>query len=262
MKLENKLIGIIGAGLIGGSLALNLAQQGLQVALWVRNKQNFLTKNSEKLQANLFCFISEDFADLKQCDFIFICTPLREIVNTLELIVPYLKDKVIITDVGSVKANICEQAKLIVNKTTNINFVGGHPMAGTEKVGFENAFAELFADRPWALMPEAEKFPELIELIELTKAKIIFTPPNEHDQAVSLISHLPLLLSIGLLNTLNHYPEPNIKNLALQLASSGFDGMTRLANGNQILNEDLLELNSKQIQKAYSQFCQEIRDLL
>ena len=132
-------------------------------------------------------------------------------------------------------------------------------MAGTEKIGFENAFAELFTNRPWALMTEAQKFPELIELISLTKANIIFTAAQEHDQAVSLISHLPLLLSIGLLNTVNNYADSNIKDLALQLASSGFDGMTRLAKGNQVLNEDLLKLNSSQIQKAYLQFCQEIK---
>ena len=259
MKLENKVIGIIGAGLIGGSLALNLAQQGLKVALLVRNKQNFIDKNANKLKANSFYFISEDFSDLQKCDFIFICTPLREILNTLELIIPYLKPEVIITDVGSVKTNICQQAQLILAKTININFVGGHPMAGTEKIGFENAFAELFTNRPWALMTEAQKFPELIELISLTKANIIFTAAQEHDQAVSLISHLPLLLSIGLLNTVNNYADSNIKDLALQLASSGFDGMTRLAKGNQVLNEDLLKLNSSQIQKAYFQFCQEIK---
>ena len=145
-------------------------------------------------------------------------------------------------------------------------------MAGTEKSGFANAFPELFENRPWALTPPIQRYEdqpssgaenlelkmELLEhIISLTGARIIHCSAEEHDKAVSLISHLPLFLSICLLNTVNNLSDDAVRTLALSLASSGFDSMTRLARGNPVLNADLLTLNELEVLNAYKNFLNE-----
>ncbi len=255
MKNTNKKVGIIGLGLIGGSLALKLASQGFNIVCIVRNKSSISADHP-------FTLVSENCSDLHDCDFVFICTPLSLIVETLTKIQPYLKPSAIVTDVGSVKGFICEAAEEIMRK--DCTFIGSHPMAGTEKSGFVNAFCSLFEGRPWAIMNHSNKaaHDELTKLIELTDAKIIFSEPNIHDQAVSLISHLPLLLSIGLLNTVDNIQDPNLKEISLALASSGYEGMVRLAKGNQTLNKDLLNFNSDNVKKAFEIFTHESGEII
>ena len=247
---EFKKIGIIGLGLIGGSLAKKLHEKNMSILGFTRNKNSCLDAQFE---------VTENLENLKSCDLVFVCGPLSEILNTLQKIKNYLRPNCLVTDVGSVKTFICEQAPKILGE--KINFIGGHPMAGTEKQGFENSFPELFQNRPWVLTQENQK---LKNLLEKTGSRVIYADPEEHDQAVAFISHLPLLLSISLKETINKINNPRIKFLAESLKSSGFESMTRLANGNEILNRDLLSLNKYNINKSlclFEELIQETRNL-
>ena len=243
------LIGIIGLGLIGGSLALTLAAQNKKVVAIVQNPSEILAKHNFELVTN-------NLEALNQCDLVFICTPLNSIPALIQTIQPYLKSNCCVSDVGSVKSFICQTALNYMRP--DCSFIGGHPMAGTEKAGFENAFAELFEGKTWALIGNNLQNNLLTNTIESTGAKIIWTKAAEHDKAVSLISHLPLMLSMGLFNTLENLADPEIKKLAQSLASSGFAGMTRLAKGNSELNHDLLHFNQAEIKLAYNQFMIEV----
>ncbi|MDX1920154.1 MAG: prephenate dehydrogenase/arogenate dehydrogenase family protein [Candidatus Caenarcaniphilales bacterium] len=269
MSQKDKIIGIIGLGLIGGSLALKLIEQNYKVYGFVRDLNSFKTSYKASKSVSLeiedkFAKITDRMQELSECDLVFVCSPLRALVETLKEIQPFLKPGAVVSDVGSVKSVICEESKKFFRK--DCFFVGGHPMAGTEKSGFANAFPELFESKTWALIEDkempADKVVFLEETIQSTGAKVIKTNAQSHDQAVAMISHLPLLLSLGLLETVNSTPDKELKELALSLASSGFDGMTRLARGNQTLNEDLLGLNFEQVKKCYQDFSERSEELL
>ena len=121
-------------------------------------------------------------------------------------------------------------------------------MAGTENSGFDSSFAELFEGAKWVLTPEDDACEEDIELVEdiiaLTGADAILADAKEHDEAVALISHMPLLLAQSLFNSAKD------NKLALKLASSGFRDMTRLAMSNLEMAKDMREYNQKNIDTA------------
>jgi len=260
-------IGIIGLGLIGGSLALRLSKGFPVVAL---------SKNQELLNSRVFDFKVIDNLSilLKKSSMIFICSPLHQIQTVLLEIKEELqrtkiyKKKIILTDVGSTKTEICKFAKeLFKEKKENLIFIGGHPMSGTEKSGFQNAFETIFEDNPWALTPEEEllgsiEIKRLKKIITYTGSNLIELSSEDHDQAVAWVSHLPLLLSLGLNKTIEKIKDPKLKETSLKLASSGFESMIRLAKGNQVLNRDLIELNKKNLRKSFKAFLESVKEFL
>jgi arogenate dehydrogenase (NADP+) len=241
-------IGVIGLGLIGGSLALRLAKEGINILAFSRS----LNPNTENTP---FKWVGNDLSRLNECQIVFICSPISSICTTLEKIAQYLKPGTIISDVASVKSEIVEFATKNFRK--DCFFIGGHPMAGTEKQGFANAFPELFEGRPWVLIKDTENSQanaHLEGVLKLTGAKVLWSDSQSHDRAVAYISHLPLLLSLKLLQTIQNISDPEIKTLAENLASSGFEGMVRLAKGNKELNEDILKNNDSNIKAVYKEF--------
>lgn len=242
MEIQHKQlrIGIIGLGLIGGSIALNLHKQGYTVLGF---SQNSATVDMADFQ------VEKAYNRLQECQVVFICTPLSRVIDTLSMIQKYLSPGTIVTDVGSVKESICQAAQASASK--DIVFVGGHPMAGTEKQGFKHSFPELFKGCKWVL---TESHSLLEGLISSMDAEVIVTDPQSHDRAVAIISHLPLLVSMALESTLKKYENSSIQELATQLASSGWRGMVRLAQGNPTLNKDLLSLNHEHLEEVYKLF--------
>jgi len=240
-------VGIVGLGLIGGSLALRLRSQGISVLGIVRSLNKFQDIDFE---------VSTDWCDLSSCSIVFICTPLRDTLQMLKALTPHFAAGAIVSDVGSVKGFICREAK---ESLMDCRFIGGHPMAGTDKSGFENADSNLFVERKWVLTEQCEG---LERIIALTGAKIIHTDAESHDRAVALISHLPLLLSLGLKDFVENYAQEDIRSLALELAATGYESMTRLANGNIVLNEDLLNLNRSFISDSFALCLKQIKKIL
>ena len=184
---------------------------------------------------------------LKDVDLIFICTPLHLIPIYLNKISKLkLKGNVIVTDVGSTKSEICKSAKKLC-------FIGGHPMAGTENAGFIASRTNLFKNNAWVLTP-IDKNPktknalkEIQTIIKKIGAKPVITTPEKHDGAVALISHLPLLVSVGLCEVLKSTKDLELKNLAMSIASSGFRDTTRIASGNPQMNSNLLISNLEKL---------------
>ncbi|XTZ19499.1 MAG: prephenate dehydrogenase/arogenate dehydrogenase family protein, partial [cyanobacterium endosymbiont of Rhopalodia fuxianensis] len=147
-------IGIIGLGLIGGSLGLDLRERGHTI-LGVSRKENTCKLAIER---GVVDEASLDLESLSNADIIFICTPIALIIPTLEQLISHLKAKTIVTDVGSVKTSIVEQGSRLWDK-----FIGGHPMAGTAEQGIDAAQKKLFKNTPYVITPTQNNLSEDVE---------------------------------------------------------------------------------------------------
>lgn len=239
-------IGIIGLGLIGGSILKSLSKKDYEIYAVTRN-----TTTIEN--ARQYCKeISSDCKILKDCDVVFVATPMSCVLETLDKLETLLSPTTIVTDVSSLK-------EFVMNKKYSYNFIGSHPMAGTENAGFEYSFSELFEDAKWVLTPHKQTPKDIIEKLEniilQTGAKIIYADALQHDKAVAKISHMPMLLAQAL------YKSVENDNLALTLASSGFRDMTRLSMSNIDMANDMIELNNKNINNALENLYQALGDL-
>lgn len=217
-------IGVLGLGLIGGSIYKSLTYLGYDV-IGISKSQNGVEKN-----------IYTDRNMLSACDVIFVCTPMNQILDDLKDIENYVNKDTIVTDVASLKG-------FVVQQKYNYNFIPSHPMAGTEFSGFEHAFSGLFKGAKWVVT--SNEVPKKLEkLINDMGAEIIIADAIEHDKAVALISHMPLVISQALYLTVKD------NKLAKVIAASGFRDMTRLALSNETMACDMVKMNSDNIQKA------------
>lgn len=218
-------IGIIGLGLIGGSIFKSLSSQGIDV-IGISNSQ-----------AGKYDNIFADWNNLSNCDLVFVCSPMNKLIEDLKKLENYVSESTIVTDVGSLK-------EFVTNEIYKFNFIPSHPMAGTEFSGFDSSKEDLFQGAKWVLTPKDGIVPSLLkDLIEKMGANIIITTPSEHDEAVALISHMPLVVSQALFMCAD-------TDISKKLAASGFRDMTRLALSSEEMACDMVKMNSDNIQKA------------
>ena len=231
-------IGIIGLGLIGGSLALTLRSLGWEVLGTSRNPRTCALA----VERSVVDSASVELSHLTAARVIFICTPIVKIVPIVEQLADLLSPETILTDVGSVKGKIVRSASQLWP-----NFVGGHPMAGTAEQGLDAAQFDLFRDRPYVLTPLENTPPESVELVaqlaESLPARVYRCAPESHDRAVALISHLPVFVSAGLITTCLEETNAEVLQLAQQLASSGFADTSRVGGGNPELGTMMAQYN-------------------
>jgi arogenate dehydrogenase (NADP+) len=231
-------IGIVGLGLIGGSLGLDFRALGHRVL--------GVSRQAQTCELALVRGAVDQAATtpelLTQADIVFLCTPLGVMSATVERLIPHLPPGAILTDVGSVKASVVEQLAPLWP-----NFVGGHPMAGTAETGIAAAQTQLFQKRPYVLTPTPAtpraSIHILTELVQSLGCQMFTCDPATHDQAVALISHLPVFISANLIATASHAASPEIIRLAEQLASSGFKDASRVGGGNPELGRMMAEYN-------------------
>lgn len=264
MKSKIRRIAVIGLGLIGGSLAMALERQGYYVIGISRKRKTVNLAKRKKAINEGYTRLNKKA--LNSVDLIFIATPLNQITEHIKEIGKILKENIVLTDVGSTKSTICDFADKSLS--SNITFIGGHPMAGTEESGFLSAKINLFQNCTWVLTPvhKDKKTKDALKilqaLIKQIKAKPIITTPDMHDKAAAIISHLPLLVSIGLCNILRETKETNLKNLAMQMASSGFRDSTRIGGGNPEMNSNLLTSNYLKIKYLLPKYLQELSSFI
>lgn len=228
-------IGIYSLGLIGGSLLKALCNNGYEIYAVTRNQQ---TIETAKAYTNN---VSSDINTLKQCDVVFVCSPMSKAIAVLDELEGVVSSNTIVADVCSLK-------EFVMKKPRPYVFIGSHPMAGTENSGFDASFQELFVGAKWVLTPSEKvsqaDIEKLVNIIETTGAKTLIASPKEHDKAVALISHMPMLIAQALVKTA--MPD----SLAVKLASSGFRDTTRLALSNIDMATDMIELNNDNIKEA------------
>ena len=245
-------IGIVGLGLIGGSLGLDLRSQGHRVLGLTQR----LSTIELAIARGAVDDASEDASILKTCEVVFVCTPLSKVVITVEKIAPFLSKTAILTDVGSVKASIVEA--MMTLKTVPNPFVGGHPMSGTAESGIQAAISGLFVGNPYVLTPIAETPREAVETVAaLAKSvgSVLYEcTPEAHDRAVALISHLPVMVSASLIQACMEEEDLEVRTLAQQLASSGFRDTSRVGGGNPELGRLMAEFNSPALLMALKRY--------
>ena len=238
MENRNLKIGVVGLGLIGGSILKSLNNLGYFVVG---------VSKSSHMEAQNFCSLaSVDVKDIDDCDVVFVCSKMSETLDILDKLENIVKPGCIVTDVCSLK-------RFVNNKKRSYDFVGSHPMAGTEFSGFEHSFAELFFGAKWILNKPNKKIKKLIKEMG---SKPVIMDEHSHDKAACLVSHLPMLISCALFNTVL-----KDNKVALKIASSGFRDTTRLALTNASLALDMLELNSDNFDIFIDDFIQNLKKL-
>lgn len=250
-------IGILGLGLIGGSLGYDLRSQGHHVMGVSRKEstcQTAVTLGSVDVA-------SVDMSLLATAEVVFVCTPIGLIVPQVEHLIKHLSTTTVITDVGSVKAPIVKAISPLWS-----NFIGGHPMAGTADSGIEAAQRNLFVNRPYVLTPDEHTPPDAVVMVEAIVrslgANIYHCQPQQHDRAVSWISHLPVMISSSLIASCMSETDPEVLQLAQNLASSGFRDTSRVGGGNPELGVMMAQYNRQALLISLQQYRQNLDQLI
>lgn len=228
LSLNN--FGFVGFGLIGGSIAHALRE--LQPNSYIIAYNYYKTKPHAKLEAakkdGILNEISTSLSDFSKCDAIFLCAPVLTNISYLKELAPYISEKCVLTDVGSVKGNIHHAvSELGLDK----NFVGGHPMTGSEKTGYANSASSYLKNAYYILTPTKES-PKaytnwLKDFIIAAGSHCEIMDCDTHDKITAAISHCPHLISASLINTVASLDNNGLYG---KLAAGGLKDITRISS--------------------------------
>ena len=250
---DSQTIGIVGLGLIGGSLCLDLQSLGYKVHGLAHRTETALRAKERGLAQ----IIDTDPKILSECSIVIIALPLSKILQPGQKLIEALPPQAVITDVGSVKTPV-----LRIWKKLHPYFVASHPMAGSEKRGVEAGQKNLFKGKTWISTPDKETNRESIEIIRKLALSLgsnwLTSTAEIHDEVVALISHLPVLVSAALLQVINKEEDIGKFNLAKQLASTGFSDTSRVGGGNPELGVSMMKNNTSKVLNLLSSYKQSI----
>ena len=249
----------LGLGLIGGSVAkaLKLHNNNLYIKVYDTDSKSLELAFREKIADTVYSSLNEE---LCQCDYLFLCAPVSINIQNLETIAPILNKDCIVTDVGSVKNPIHEKVRKL---HLQAQFIGGHPMTGSERVGYLNSNAALLENAYYVLTPEPEvgesKVQEFHTLIQSTGALPLLLNVKKHDETTAAISHLPHLVASSLVNLVKHSDDANATFKTL--AAGGFKDITRIASASPRLWQQITLENNHNILSFLSSYIDDLTEL-
>jgi prephenate dehydrogenase len=256
-----KRVSIIGLGLLGGSWGLALKQNGFSGTVQGCDRGDVLQR---ALSRKVIDEGSEDATEaVRDADLVILATPVAAILHLLPMLQPAISAHGLVTDVGSTKRLICERASQVFRSAGL--FLGGHPMAGKERSGLEQANASLFRNARYALTPltpddiSDERVKAFAGLLTEMGALPFVTDGSAHDRAVAFLSHLPQLVSTGLASLIAELCVQEF--LPLELAGPGFRDLTRLADSPYPLWRDICLTNRENIRSALASLIQKLEDV-
>ena len=258
--MSNLTAGFIGFGLIGGSIAKGLKRDNPRTKIMAYMRT---VSKLEQAKRDGVVDLVVDGIDgrLSECDIIFLCTPVEFNADYLKKIRPLLKDGAFITDVGSTKLSIHEQVKELQMEDV---FVGGHPMAGSEKTGYENATDHLLENAYYIITPTARSRKEDVERLTAVAGAIRAIPVvldyREHDSIVAAVSHLPHLVASSLVNLVRENDTPGER--MKQLAAGGFKDITRIASASPVMWEQICMTNRGPIADILEKYIASLQEVL
>ncbi|HLG31310.1 MAG TPA: prephenate dehydrogenase [Candidatus Brocadiales bacterium] len=255
-------VAIVGPGLIGGSIALGIKKRMLASRVIGIGHQKTSIEKAFQLGAVDACTL--DITEgVRTADIVILATPVNLIVELAQKAIPHMKESAILTDAGSTKSYIVTEIKKSLRK--DLFFVGGHPMAGSEQRGMEWASADLFVGSTCILTPhmslraegEAISYKDAVEKIatmwKSLGAKVKFLSPEEHDEVIAYVSHLPHFVASSLANV--------IKEDYWQYAAGGLRDTTRIASSNADLWLSIYRQNRTELINALEAFIDKISTL-
>lgn len=242
----------IGLGLIGGSIARALREYFPDIKIKVYDKDipSLSLAVKERVATSIY---TELTADLCDADYIFLCAPVSVNEDNLRAICPFLKADTIVTDVGSVKTGI---HALVSSLGLEKQFIGGHPMAGSERFGYANSKVNLLENAYYVLTPTLqvpeEKVFALKELISAIKALPLIIACSEHDYVTAAISHLPHIIASSLVNLVKETDSED--GLMKTMAAGGFKDITRIASSNPTMWQQICLTNTDNIKSLLDRY--------
>ncbi len=259
MKFQFQRIAVVGLGLIGGSLVKSLRRAQPECKIIGIDFEHVIGSARGYLDE---AFLPENLAHaLRDADLVFLAAPINAILHLLPEVAKSIRPGALVTDVGSTKSLIVEQAQK--HFTGERYFIGGHPMAGREKGGWEHADACLFENAAYVLTPESNFPASLLDsfthLLQALGARVVTLEAATHDRVVADISHLPQLLALALMNFIAR--DGAQSELALQLTAGGFRDMTRLAASPFEIWKDILAGNCVNIRCSLQEFIVALQSL-
>lgn len=235
MRIFNKVV-IVGTGLIGGSIALAIKKKNLArevIGISRRRKSLFLAEKKGAIDTGS---LSLDIA--KAADLLILATPVNTIMSLARKISRIISSDCIVTDVGSTKKEVSSVLDRLFP-----NYVGSHPLAGSEKRSIINARADIFKGSLCVLTPTKNTHRQTLKKIKLfwerIGARVVLLGPENHDRALAFVSHLPHIIAFSLINT--------VPNKYLKLSSTGFRDTTRIAASDSEIWSDIFLSNRRNV---------------
>ncbi len=261
-KSKNTLhFGFIGFGLIGGSIAHSLRH--LYPSSHIIAYNYYGTKPHPKLEMakneGVLSETSTSLTDFSAYDVIFLCAPVLANEKYLEMLAPYISKECIITDVGSVKGNIHKKAEELGLK---YNFIGGHPMTGSEKTGYDNSDASYLKGAYYILTPSGNNPEEHIKwMADFVKASGSYCEImdyKEHDLVTAAISHCPHVISASLVNLVAAHDKDGMYK---KLAAGGFKDITRISSSSPEMWQNICLTNPECISSLLDGYINILTDI-
>lgn len=253
-------ITIIGTGLIGTSLALALRQAQLRDLELVGTDSDGSARRGAQKTGAFDRIETRLMTAIRGTNIVVLATPVMAIKELMEIIGPELPEGCVVTDVGSTKKEVLEWAEQYLPKT--VDFVGGHPMAGKETPGPENADPELFRNRAYCIVPgrnaAQRAVSEISTMAKAVGARPFFIGVEEHDSFVAAASHLPFMLATALVGCTSK--SANWDDIA-QLAAGGYNDTSRLASGDPTMHRDICVSNPEPIVSWIDAFIRELYEV-
>jgi len=253
-------IGLAGLGLIGGSIAQALRNRSdkYRIIAWDRDSKTLEKALSDRA---IDIAVTSELTEFQACDMVFLCVPVYAMKTVLEMLMPHLRPDCVITDVGSTKGDV---SRIMAEAGVSDKYIGGHPLAGSEKSGYQAAKANLFENAYYVITAD-ESTPEhrkqlLKSVIRDLRAIPLEMTPEEHDRVTAAISHVPHVVASLLVNLVKRLdgPEEYMKTIA----AGGFKDITRIASSSPELWTGICLSNREKVLKTLavleehlSEFC-------
>lgn len=250
--MESKTFGFIGLGLIGGSIARAIKEKipGSTVIAYDINPETLVAAQNEQVADIITHSIDEHFS---ACDYIFLCAPVQKNDENLEAVKKVLSPSCLLTDVGSVKTDI---HRTIHEAGLDHQFIGGHPMAGSERVGFVNSKAVLIENAYYILTPTQdvpeEKLTEYKNLVEALGSLPLILKPEQHDYVTAAVSHLPHVIAASLVNLVRDSDSED--GIMKMIAAGGFKDITRIASSSAGMWQQICLTNTDNISELLTDY--------
>jgi prephenate dehydrogenase len=251
---------IIGVGLIGGSIARILREKNLAGEIYGigRTEENLQKAKSLGLIDQYFLRATED---MRESDLIILSSPVGTFLQIIKEMGPYLRERAIVTDAGSVKGDLV--GKIEEALPGKVNFVGGHPIAGKESSGVEAASGDLFKGAKCILTPTGRTDKWSLEVVkslwEEAGCEVIMMDPYLHDRVFAAVSHLPHVIAYALINTVARMDFGDADPLSL--SGRSFKDLTRIASSPPELWRDICLFNRDNILNAIDSFEKTLKTL-